>query len=166
MRGIFREHIFPRERGQSIWNQWTWLTHMLKVITAINSSGKSSEQNQSYTFSKEQEALMYYSSRHSEQTCAGLASELVHSVLASKQQLIRCKFSRMFHLLTTLFNCSVLFWSLGHLCSGGTTFLATYNLPVTDGQTGMNLACSWGFVPNFGCFKCGLLLFRVIWAII
>jgi len=43
------------------------------VITAVNSRGKSSEQNHScYTFSKEQDALTYYSSRHSEQNDAGL----------------------------------------------------------------------------------------------
>lgn len=83
---------------------------MLKVITAVNSHGKSSEQNHSsYTFSKEQEALTYYSSGRSEQNYAGLALELVYRVLAFKQHLIRFKFCQMFHLLTTLFNCYVLF---------------------------------------------------------
>lgn len=56
---------------------------MLKVITTINSHGESSEQNHgSYTLSKEQEALTYYSSRRSEQNYAGLALELVNRALA------------------------------------------------------------------------------------
>lgn len=83
---------------------------MLEVITAVNSRGKSSEQNHScYTFSKEQEALTNYSSRRSEQNDAGFALELVYRVLAFKQHLIRLKFCQEFRLLTTLFNCSVLF---------------------------------------------------------